>query len=88
MKHESHRPAALPFRLFPLSPGAGRFLLAGQIMTVLSLCHFAAMLAGEGRAEALLYIDAYAGSLASAAVILWGTALGLDLLERRREEPK
>ena len=74
-------------QLFPLSRGAGRFLLAGQIMTVLSLCHFTAMLFGEGRAEALLYIDAYAGSLSSAFMILWGTALGLDLLERKREEP-
>ncbi len=74
-------------QIFPLSRGAGRFLLAGQIMTVLSLCHFAAMLCGEGRAEALLYIDAYAGSLSSALVILWGTALGMDLLERKRKEP-
>ena len=76
------------YRLFPLSRGAGRFLLKGQILTVLSLCHFAAMLCGEGRAEALLYIDAYADSLSSAIMILWGTALGLDLLERRGKETK
>ena len=72
---------------FPLTSRAGRFLLAGEILLVLSLCHFAAMLTGEGRAEALLYIDAYGDALSAALVILWGTALGLDLLERTGMNP-
>lgn len=73
--------------IFSLTCSAGRFLLVGQILLVLSLCHFAAMLTGEGRAEALLYIDAYASSLSATFVILWGTALGLDLLERKGMNP-
>ena len=83
MKIRRTKRKSLRRRLFSLSRGAERFLLTGQIALLLSLCHFAAMLSGEGRAEALLYIDAYAGSLSGAFVILWGTALGLDLLERR-----
>ena len=72
--------------LLLLSRRAGRFLLTGQILTVLSLCHFAAMLGGDGRAEALLYIDAYADALSSALVLLWGTALGMDLWERSEQD--
>lgn len=73
----------IPLRL---SRGAQRFLLAGHILTVMSLCHFAALLFGEGRGEALLYIEPYMGSVASSLVILWGGALGLDWLERTRSE--
>jgi hypothetical protein len=34
------------------------------------------------RGEALLYADAYAGSVGGYVTVLWGVVLGIDLLER------
>ena len=65
-----------------LCPHASRLLLAGYIVMVISLSDFAARLyAGESPA-ALMYIDAYMSSVASATLLLWAAALGLDYLER------
>lgn len=86
MASEPRKPRGKQSPIFPLSRVAGQFLLAGQVLMVLSLCHFAALLWGEGRTEALLYIEAYAGSLASSLILLWGVTLWLDRLERKRAE--
>jgi hypothetical protein len=37
------------------------------------------------RGEALLYADAYAGSVGGYVTVLWGVVLGIDLLERACE---
>jgi hypothetical protein len=38
---------------------------------------------GEPSSEALLYLEHFAGAMASALVLMWLGVLGLDLAERR-----
>ena len=68
--------------LLHLIPFAGRLLVLGHILILLSLCWFAVMLSGEGQAEALLYMETYMGSVGGATAVLWGVVLGVDLLDR------
>ena len=74
------RPSLPPWLLRPL---AGKRLVAGHILMLISLCHFACLLGGEGQGEALLYMDVYMETVAVSAVLLWAGVLGLDWLERR-----
>ena len=69
-------------------PLAGRLLVAGHILILLSLCHFACLLGGEGQGEALLYMEAYMESVALAPIPLWAGVLALDWLERRSEDTR
>ena len=78
-KKHRHLPLWLP------SPLAGRLLVAGHILILLSLGHFAYLLGGEGQGEALLYMEAYMGSVALAPIPLWAGVLALDWLERRSD---
>jgi hypothetical protein len=55
---------------------------------LVSLCHFACLLGGEGQGEALLYMDVYMETVAVSAVLLWAGVLGLDWLERRTESSR
>lgn len=86
MKHIGHRARILkqrkkaPFRF--LRPFAGRLLVAGHILILLSLCHFAALLSGEGQSEALLYMESYMGSVSASFTVLWAASLGMDWLDR------
>lgn len=67
-----------------LRPCAGRLLAAGHMGVLLCLCVLHILLDSPLRGEALLYADAYAGSVGGYYVVLWGAALGVDWLERSR----
>ena len=74
MKHiRSKRPATAS-----RSP-AGRLLLGGHILILLSLCDFTARLVGHS-VEHFLYTEHFIHSLSVALVLLWGAALGVDYL--------
>jgi hypothetical protein len=55
---------------------------------LVSLCHFACLLGGEGQGEALLYMEVYMETVAVSAVLLWAGVLGLDWLERGAESSR
>ena len=61
---------------------ARRTLTAGHMGLVLCLCCLWILLDSPLRGEALLYAEAYAGSVGGYLTVLWGAALGMDLLER------
>ena len=65
-----------------LSLRGRRILAAGHMGIVFCLCILWILLDSPMRGEALLYADTYAGSVGGFGVILWGTALGMDWLER------
>ena len=75
----SPRPRArtrlLPFPAWLLAGGHGLILLA-------SVEYYLRLQAGYSH-EHLLYLEDFAHSVGSAAIFLWLTALGLDLLVRR-----
>lgn len=66
----------------PLLPLAGRLLVGGHILILLSLCYFVALFHSEGRGEALLYLEPYMASVAASAAVLWAVVLGMDWLDR------
>ncbi len=85
MKHTKHRPIPRGKpnrRLPPLRPMAGRLLVGGHILLLLSLCHFVALFHSESRWEALLYVEPYMASVAASAAVLWAVVLGMDWLDR------
>ena len=61
---------------------ARQILAAGHMELLLCLCCLWILLDSPLRGEALLYADAYAGSVGGYVTVLWGVALGIDLLER------
>lgn len=61
---------------------ARRTLTAGHMGLVLCLCCLWILLDSPLRGEALLYAEVYAGSVGGYLTVLWGAALGMDLLER------
>ena len=69
-------------RLPPLRPLAGKLLVGGHILLLISLCHFVALFHSESRGEALLYIEPYMASVAASAAVLWAVVLGMDWLDR------
>ena len=77
--HPSPRP---PRRRWRLCAHARSLLAAGHMLTALCLCCFRILLDSPLRGEALLYADAYAGAVGGYLTVLWGVALGIDLLER------
>lgn len=62
---------------------AKRLLAAGHMGVLLCLCILRILLDSPMRSEALLYADAYAGSVGGFIVVLWSVALGVDWMERR-----
>ena len=85
MKHTKRRPIPRgkpKRRLPPLRPMAGRLLVGGHILILLSLCHFVALFHSESRGEALLYVEPYMASVAASAAVLWAVVLGMDWLDR------
>ena len=77
--HPSPRP---PRRRWRLCAHARSLLAAGHMLTALCLCCLRILLDSPLRGEALLYADAYAGAVGGYLTVLWGVALGIDLLER------
>ena len=67
-----------------LLPPAARLWVGGHWLILVSLLIFASRL-HHGSPEALLYLDSFLSSAASASTILWGASLGLDLLLRSGE---
>ena len=63
-----------------LSP-AGRLLLAGHMLILLSLCDFAARMHTDPT-EPLLYLETFTESVSLTVILLWAASLGLDLLDR------
>ena len=63
-------------------PFSKRVLAVGHMGILLSLGCLRILLDSPLRGEALLYAEAYAGSVGGFLVVLWGVALGIDLLER------
>ena len=61
---------------------ARQILAAGYMGLLLCLCCLWILLDSPLRGEALLYADAYAGAVGGYVTVLWGVALGIDLLER------
>ena len=61
---------------------AERLLAAGHMGVALCLCCLRILLDSPLRGEALLYADAYAGSVGGFVAVLGGVALGIDWLER------
>ncbi len=74
------RPPKHRLRFSRISSPAGKLLLCGHFLILLPLCEYAARLAA-GSAEHLLYLEAFIGSISSAAILLWGAGLGLDYLD-------
>lgn len=72
------------FRLPSLRPYAQGFCMAGHILILLAAEDMILRLESPPSAEALLYLEHFAGSLSSALVLLWLGVLGLDLWERLR----
>lgn len=64
---------------------ARQILAAGHMGLLLCLCCLWILLDSPLRGEALLYADAYAGSVGGYVTVLWGVVLGIDLLERACE---
>ena len=56
---------------------AGKLLLAGHILILLSLCDFTARLADHS-VEHFLYTEHFMDSLSVALLLLWGLSLGMD----------
>ena len=77
----SHRPRP-PRHGWRLCAHARSLLAAGHMLTALCLCCLMILLDSPLRGEALLYADAYAGAVGGYVTVLWGVALGIDLLER------
>ena len=61
---------------------ARQILAAGHMGLLLCLCCLWILLDSPLRGEALLYADAYAGAVGGYVTVLWGVALGIDLLDR------
>jgi hypothetical protein len=61
---------------------ARQILAAGHMGLLLCLCCLWILLDSPLRGEALLYADTYVGSVGGYFTVLWGVALGIDLLER------
>lgn len=80
-KSRDHKEKSKAPLRFPRPP-AGRLLVAGHILILISLCHFAALLSGEMQSEALLYMEAYMWSVSAAFTVLWAAVLGMDWLDR------
>lgn len=78
MKPTKDRP-----RLRCLSPFAGRLLVGGHMLLLISVCFFVALFHSDSRPEALLYIETYMASVGASAAVLWGVVLGIDWLEHR-----
>lgn len=68
-----------PWRLCPY---AARLLSAGHMGILFCLCCLWILLDSPMRGEALLYADAYVGSLGGFLAVLWSVGLGIDWLER------
>ena len=81
MNHPNRRKKP-KFSFPPLLPLAGRLLVGGHILILLSLCYFIALFHSEGRGEALLYLEPYMASVAASAAVLWAVVLGMDWLDR------
>ena len=85
MKHTKRRPIPRgkpKWHLPPLLPPAGRLLVGGHMLILLSLCHFVALFHSGSRGEALLYLEPYMASVAASAAVLWAVVLGMDWLNR------
>ena len=63
-------------------PFSKRVLAVGHMGILLSLCCLWILFDSPLRGEAMLYAEAYAGSVGGFFTVLWGVALGIDLLER------
>ena len=75
--------APRPSRPLPsLRPSAQGLCLGGHILLLLAIEDMILRL-GEPSSEALLYLEHFAGAMASALVLMWLGVLGLDLAERR-----
>ena len=77
----SHRPRP-PRHGWRLCAHAEALLAVGHMLVALCLCCLRILLDSPLRGEALLYADTYAGSVGGFFTVLWGVALGIDLLER------
>ena len=61
---------------------AGRLVAVGHLGIAFCLCLLWILLDSSMRGEALLYAETYIRSVGGFGVFLWGTALGMDWLER------
>ena len=77
----SHRPRP-PRHGWRLCAHARSLLAVGHMLVALCLCCLRILLDSPLRGEAMLYAEAYAGSVGGYVTVLWGVALGIDLLER------
>lgn len=67
-------------------PLAARLLIAGEICILSFICLFAAVYSDRvaaGGVGVMLALEDFWGSLSSALILLWGTALGLDYGDRK-----
>ena len=66
-----------------LLPPARNLCIGGHALILLAVEDMLLRLSDPPSADALLYLEHFAGSLASSLVLLWLGVLGLDLLSRR-----
>lgn len=72
-------------------PYASALLIIGHLLILLALCDFAVRLdvsALTGEVGAILLYDEIGGTLSASGVILWGSALGIDYMERTSTKKK
>ncbi len=84
MKHRHRRRTPRTPPIGPM-PAAARLLLIGEWLILLAVCDFAARLfsaEAAGAVGAIHRLSDFGGSVSAAAVILVGSAVGLDYWER------